>query len=229
MEEKRLIVTPTQTECALGGMYLAVELFLLPLALEKGNALLSDPLPEVWLNLLFFAMNFLVVIVIFHRFLWRSFKAAWNRFWITLQAGILGYVAYTVSIRLIAFVLNYVYPEFQNANDVSINSLLTQNRILMIFALAVMVPVTEECFHRGVIFGGLHFKNRILSYAVSTILFAAIHVLGYLGSMSALDLVLCYLQYLPAGIWLAWTYEKSGTIIGPIAVHAAVNLMGIYG
>lgn len=228
MEEKRLIVTPTQTECALGGMYLVVELFLLPMALDKVNEMLGYPLSDLWLNLLFFTMNFLVVIGIFHRFLWRSLRVAWNRFWITLQAGILGYVAYTVSIKLIAFVVTFFYPGFQNANDVSINALLTQNRILMIFALAVMVPVTEECFHRGVIFAGLHFQNRILSYAVSTILFAAIHVLGYLGSMSALDLVLCYLQYLPAGLWLAWTYEKSGTIIGPIAVHAAVNLMGVY-
>lgn len=229
MDERRLIIAPTHTECALGGLYLAVELFLLPTALNKGNQLLSNPLPELWLNLLFFTLNFLVVVCIFHKYLWRSFLVAWNRFWETLQAAVLGYVAYDVSVKLISFLVIRFYPDFSNANDVSINGLLAQNRFLMFFALAIMVPVTEECFHRGVIFAGLYKKNRILAYGVSTLVFAAIHVLGYLGSMSGADLLLCYLQYLPAGLWLAWSYEKSGTIVTPIAVHAAVNLMGIYG
>lgn len=229
MDERRFVIAPTKTECALGGLYLAVELFLLPTALNQLNGLLSSPLSELWMNLVFFTLNFVVAAAIFHRFLHRSFHLLKTRFWQVLQAAVLGYVAYTVSVKLIYLVVTRFYPGFQNTNDVQINGLLAQNRYLMIFALAVMVPVTEECFHRGTVFAGLYQKNRILAYGLSTFLFAAVHVLGYIGSLSSLDLLLCYMQYLPAGLWLAWSYEKSGTIVTPMAVHAAVNLMGIYG
>lgn len=223
------ICSPTRLEKILGGMYLLLELFLLPGLLVTVNSLLPNPLSDLWLNLLFFCLNFCVAAAIFHKLLGRSFKLAFSNFWECLQAGVLGYVAYSVSVKLLSWGIVKVYPSFINANDASINGLLSQSPILMAIAVGLMVPVTEECFYRGLLFGGLHKTNRILAYAVSTLVFAAIHVLGYIGSMSTMDLLLAYLQYLPAGLWLAWTYEKSGSLAAAIGVHAAVNLMQIYG
>ena len=38
-----------------------------------------------------------------------------------------------------------------------------------------------------------------------------------------------FLQYLPAGLSLAWAYTKSDTIFAPIAIHACINLVAIGG
>ena len=43
------------------------------------------------------------------------------------------------------------------------------------------------------------------------------------------DLLIAFLQYLPAGLWLAWSYIKGDTIFVPIAIHAAVNFITING
>ena len=57
--------------------------------------------------------------------------------------------------------------------------------------------------------------------------FSAVHIIGYAGVYSPLHLVLAFLQYLPAGIWLAWCYTKSGSIFGPIVMHAIINLYSL--
>ena len=60
------------------------------------------------------------------------------------------------------------------------------------------------------------------------LLFSAIHILGYIGKASTLTLVLSFLQYLPAGLCLAWSYAKSETILTPIVIHTLINAWGIY-
>ena len=40
-------------------------------------------------------------------------------------------------------------------------------------------------------------------------------------------LFLCLLQYVPAGISLAASYEYSGNIVTPILIHTAVNAVGM--
>ena len=58
--------------------------------------------------------------------------------------------------------------------------------------------------------------------------FALIHIAGFLGSYSVLDVLLCMLQYLPAGLCLAWSCIRGETIFAPIVIHALVNAVGIY-
>jgi hypothetical protein len=54
-----------------------------------------------------------------------------------------------------------------------------------------------------------------VAYALSILLFSAIHILGYIGRYSPLELTMAVLQYLPAGLCLAWSYTKAGTIFAP--------------
>ena len=66
-----------------------------------------------------------------------------------------------------------------------------------------------------------------MAYAVSILAFAIIHILGYIGFYSPIEIVMAVLQYLPAGIWLAWSYTKAGTVFAPILVHAAINYLSL--
>ena len=59
--------------------------------------------------------------------------------------------------------------------------------------------------------------------------FALVHILGFWGSYSPLEILFAVLQYLPAGLCLAWSYAKAETIFAPILIHAAVNYITING
>ena len=81
--------------------------------------------------------------------------------------------------------------------------------------------------YRGLIFRELSQTSKAAAYLVSMAAFAAIHVLGYIGSEDLGRLVLCFIQYLPAGLCLAWTYTKADNIVAPMVVHAIVNAVAI--
>ena len=87
--------------------------------------------------------------------------------------------------------------------------------------------VVKELLFRGVLFHGMYDKKPIAAYLVSMGLFAAIHVMGFVGSYEPLHLLLCFLQYLPAGYCLCWCYRQTGTIITPILMHALVNAISV--
>ena len=39
--------------------------------------------------------------------------------------------------------------------------------------------------------------------------------------------MLSLVQYLPAGLILAWSYEKSQTLAAPIAIHTIINAISM--
>ena len=82
--------------------------------------------------------------------------------------------------------------------------------------------------YRGLIFRNLYGKSRWAAYIVSILAFAVIHIIGYIGRYSALELLMAFLQYLPAGLCLAWAYTKADTIFAPILIHAAINFLSIH-
>ena len=93
----------------------------------------------------------------------------------------------------------------------------------------ILVPPAEECLYRGLIFRKLYGKNHAVAYLVSILAFACIHILGYIGTYSPLELAIAVLQYLPAGLCLAWSYTKADTVFAPILIHAAINYVTIHG
>ena len=56
---------------------------------------------------------------------------------------------------------------------------------------------------------------------------SAAHKCEECGSTDWKTLLVCFLQYLPAGIALAGAYEVSGTIIVPMLMHITINLIAI--
>ena len=62
---------------------------------------------------------------------------------------------------------------------------------------------------------------------MSILVFAIIHIIGYIGKYSLIEMLMAFLQYLPAGLCLAWTYSKADTIFAPIVMHAIINAVSI--
>ena len=200
---RSLSACPTAQESVAGGVYFIFQLVLLPSILRWVNAQLSQPLTQTELNFTYYLINF--------------------------QAVVLGLAAYYACNFLTLRLIRLLVPGFTNYNDAVISAMNRSGRYLMVVSTVILVPPAEECVFRGLIFRNLYGKSRWVAYVVSILAFAAIHVLGFIGKYSPLELVMAVLQYLPAGLSLAWAYTKSDTIFAPIIIHACINLVAIGG
>ena len=220
-------VTMSKTEQILGFLYLLLEIFALPSVLIYLNALLPAPLSAGWLNFLYFALNFIFTCALFHGFLKRNFARLKKDFGVFVLITVGGFGVYYVINLFLGVVIRLIASDFANLNDGSIIQMVGDNRIAMIIGAVLLAPVAEELLYRGLVFGSLKGKSLWAAYLVSTILFAVIHVMGYIDTYSLPHLLLAFVQYLPAGLVLAWTYHKSGNILSPIVIHIAVNTLAI--
>lgn len=226
-KSKTLYISMSHTEKIFGWLYMAFSLLALPNLLNWFNAHLADPLDESTLNFVFYLTNFLFICGIFRTFLRASLVAAWRDIWNFIQAVVLGYVAYWAASEVMEFIMSYLLPGFSNINDAAITELARANYTLMLIGVVFLVPLTEEMLYRGLIFRNLWQSSKVAAYLLSMAAFAAIHVLGYIGSEDITTLLICFLQYLPAGLCLAWTYTKADNIFAPTVVHAIVNAISI--
>lgn len=224
---KKLTIQMHRTETILGLIYIVLQVFILPVVLVVINAFLPRPLTASALNFAVFAINFICVTVIFHRFLIASVKAFTQKPGEILRTYLKGFGFYWVGSILVNMLVIYLEPEFSNINDENVALLTGENYMLMAIGTVILVPVVEETLYRGVVFGQLYCKNSIIAYIVSVAVFSALHVFGYIGFYSPFRLLLCFLQYIPAAIALAWTYVKADNILAPVLIHMTVNLIGM--
>lgn len=217
----------SRQETIRGAVYLTFQLLLLPSLLTWLNARLQPPLDPAELNFAFYFINFLAVLVIFHAFLGRSASQVKQHPAYFCQAVVLGLAAYYACSWCVAWTIGQLVPSFSNYNDEAISAMSQGSRFLMTAGTVILVPPVEECLYRGLIFRNLCRKSRWAAYVVSILAFALVHVLGYVGSYSPLELLIAVLQYFPAGLCLAWSYTKADTIFAPILIHATVNYISI--
>jgi hypothetical protein len=140
--------------------------------------------------------------------------AAWWWFLVALAAALA-----LLPIRLvIGYALQMLIdPTMQNLAD--LNTAIFPDTSFLGFLLlllfgGLMVPLAEELFFRGVIYGWL---RRHLSLwpamGISALLFGAAHL--YLPTAAAAFVI---------GVALAYTYEKSRSLWVPIVIHVANNM-----
>ncbi len=85
--------------------------------------------------------------------------------------------------------------------------------VLTFFAVALLAPVAEEIFFRGFLYGGLRARIGVIGAMIaSTFFFTALHF-----SIDA------FIPIFVLGLFLAWLYEKTGSLYPGIILHAANN------
>ena len=223
----KLSISMSRKEVIFGWLLMAGQLLILPVVAVMLNDMLPAPLSDTQLNIALFALEFLLATVIFRKFLISSARLALRTPFRCLRFAALGLLLYYIGSFLVGPVIGSVDSDFSNINDSNISVLAQDNYTLIFLCTVLLVPVTEELLYRGLIFRGLQKKNRLIAYLVSAAVFSLIHVVGYIGMTSTTTLLLCFLQYLPAGLSLAWAYEKADTIWAPILMHMTVNQISI--
>ncbi|MDQ7842798.1 MAG: CPBP family glutamic-type intramembrane protease [Armatimonadota bacterium] len=94
---------------------------------------------------------------------------------------------------------------------------LTAGQIVLIFLLlCALVPVGEELFFRGFVYGALRRWGIPLANVLSAFFFAAVH-----------HQVVHFLPVFLLGIILAWLYERTGSLLPAMLVHALNNAVAI--
>lgn len=228
MEKKPVIMGRLET--LLGLFYIFIHTIVLPTVLLESlehGVLHRLNFNIAQANFVAFALNFIIVTVLFNRFLLSSLRHFFNNLGGCLRICGTAFIAQWICSIVINVLISLLNPNFSNVNDASISSISQQNYTLILLGTSFLVPVVEETLYRGAIFGRLMQVNVILAYIVSIVSFSAIHVVGYIGLYSPQQLLLCFVQYFPAAFFLAWAYRKSGTIWTPILIHMIVNLIGI--
>lgn len=208
-----------------GFCYLPFFVVLLSWCIQWTAGLLGLTLSNLQLNVAYFVINCVMIWVIFHGFLTRSFRAI--RFWELVQALILGFCLYYGGSWVFQWIVTALNLQITSFNDETVLSLVSQSKWVMVLCSVVLAPVVEETLVRGLLFGAIRPKSRITAYIITIVFFAVIHVWQYLVDYEIAAVALAALQYIPAGIALGWTYEKSGTIWGPIFLHMTINAISM--
>lgn len=225
---KKLTVKLTRTELIFGLVYLLLQVFVIPSALVAFSDFIGAPMNEVQLNFVFFCVNFIAVTVILHRFLLKSGKIAITSPFRCVRYAALGLMLFYGSNFLINYLILAFFPAFFNVNDAYIVQLATQNNTLMLIGSVLLVPVVEETLFRGVIFSSIYQCKPWLAYVVSTLAFSVLHIISYIGVYPPTHLLICFIQYLPAGICFAWVYVKADSVWAPILMHMANNQIAMF-
>ena len=207
-----------------GYIYLVLSLFVLPVLIQLLGATLSMDAAQI--NFVYYAVNFTAVMCLFGRFLFGNLLVALDRVFPVIWFAVLSYLGYDTVGELVNMLIYSISPSFANLNDAAVTTMVLTNP-LFAFAVIALVPVAEETLYRGLIFRGLYDRAPVAAYLVSMAVFSAIHVSGYIGTLSPLHLALSFLQYLPAGYCLCFAYRRSGTILCPIFVHMAINAVSV--
>lgn len=88
---------------------------------------------------------------------------------------------------------------------------------LTFFAVAILAPVAEEIFFRGFLYGGLRRRIGVIGAMIaSTIFFTALHF--------SIDV---FIPLFFLGLFLAWLYEKTGSLYPGIILHASNNAVAL--
>jgi membrane protease YdiL (CAAX protease family) len=204
-----------------GFCYLPFFVFLLAWLLQYCSGLFDLGLTGLQLGMIRYAVNCAVIWIIFRRFLTRSFRAV--RFWELVQAVILGAALFVAGKLLLDQILRLVGQSTPAYNADLLAALPTDNFWVTTVCCLLLTPVVEETLFRGLIFGTIRRKSRIAAYAIMVLSFALVHIWrGFLDADLA-AVLMAALPYLPAGIALGWTYEKSNTVWAPILLHMGIN------
>ncbi len=228
MEQRQRVFPPftsalSRTETVLVLLWLPVHILLLPyllrLAYDRGL------IPVLWVNVVYYALGFVYMLLAGFRFLRRDFDALLDHPLLVTGQAAGGYLRILAYNMLAAGLIARFAPEAVNLNQSGVEELVDVSVGPMKAALVYLGPLTEEMMFRAGLFSTLRKRNRLLAYALSILAFSVYHVWGYAVQDASYWIFL--LQYLPSGWLLARCYERTNTIWGSVFCHMLNNAMAL--
>jgi len=215
-----------KTELLPGVIYIpvhaAVLAFLVPLVMEA----IAPAAGAEWTELVRFAVSALFILVAMHSWLGKSFSDLIDRRLDALTAVVAGYFGYYLLRWLLQVVL---WIAGQNGFP-PLTAILDQaplNGGGFWPVTILLAPLVEEVLFRGVVFGALRRKNRLLAYLIAFLVFAVCSVWSSLLTGLNWGILRQLLACLPASLALCWCYELSSSIWAPVLLHILLNVLSV--
>ena len=213
-----------------GWIYLPIHtvlmgLFILPVVvtLLQNNGITLD---SVQVNTIYYCIGLAYILIFMTPFLKENFvmKKKANM----LSTVGIGYFANTIMNYVVTIILALFTTQLTNPNSEAVYDAVSLNAYNMFAVAAIMAPIVEEVLFRGVIFGTIRQKSRILAYVVSILLFSVYHLWTSVALNGDWSVLIYMIQYVPAGLTLAWSYEKTGSIWTSIFLHMTINAVAVF-
>lgn len=198
-------------------IWLPIHILVIPTALM----LLFPTMGMTELNLWYFVISAAALLLVCMRGLRRDFDPLCERPWFCFITVLKGFGAIYAANLAVSLLLMLFTDELVNPNEAAVDELMGMDFNKMAAAIIFLAPLAEELMFRGGVFGAVRTKSRRAAYIVSALLFAAFHVWSY--ALEDPMSLIYVLQYIPAGLALAWCYDKTGSIWGSIFLHMLNN------
>ena len=220
-------------EVIAGGILLLLYLLVLPFIraglFRAAEHLLGVSLSADTENRIYYYVLFAVTLVIFYSFVGRSTGYFFGNLVETLYAVGVGLVFFYGLNELLFRLSRAMFGHRLNLNDYAISAQVPDAPRVTVLILVFLAPFIEEVLFRGYIFGGLKGHGAFAAYGASCFLFALLHVWQFLGGgCLSLGGVLLLVQYLAPAAVLAWAYDCSGSLWGPLLLHIIVNGLHVW-
>ena len=232
MPKKKAASYMTPGEKIAGTVLLAVYLVVLPFVTEPlfrlVGRLLDTTVSDTVQNVIYYYVLFAVTLVIFHKFIGRTSRNFADNLGVACRSALVGLIALYGLNELVYRLTRLAIDNRTNLNDTTISAQIQDAPRVTLLIIVFLAPFVEEVLFRGLVFGNLKSKSRVVAYLVSCVLFALLHVWQFAVVQQDLTYFLLMVQYLVPGAVLAWAYESSGTLWASIGLHAAVNALSAW-
>lgn len=231
MAKRKSAAYMTAGEQIAGTVLFVIYLLVLPFAttplFDLAERLLATDISPGLRNALYYYILFAVTLIVFHGFLSRTTRHFLDNSGGAVKLAAVGLVALYGLNELVYRLSALVVASRTNLNDTTISAQMEDAPRTTVLIVVLLAPFVEEVLFRGLVFGNLRGKSRLVGYAVSCALFALVHVWQFAVVNHDITYFLLMVQYLVPGLVLCWAYDRSGTLWTAIGIHAAANALSI--
>jgi len=232
MAKRKAASYMTSGERIAGVILFLIYLLVLPFVITPFFNLCEDvvgaPISQALRSGIYYCILFVVCVIIFHKFLGRTTGNLGDNLGPACQTVLVGLVGMYGLNELVYRLSNLLINNSTNLNDTTISAQVDDAPKLTFIIIVLIAPFVEEVLFRGLVFGNLKGKSLAVAYVLSCVLFALSHVWQFAVDGPTVTRFLVMLQYLVPGFMLSWSYDRSGTLWTPIALHAVFNALALW-
>jgi len=211
-----------------GLIYLPFHVLIIPVFIGMLADYLPGGLDDVVSNIIYYSIGLVFCLAVMWRYLRNAYDILIDNFTKNIIAFIFAYIICVLLSYLAAGIIFVIFKDSaENPNNSALLDMAGGNPGAVMGLTIFAAPVVEEILFRGVLFGSIQPRHRILAFILSIALFSFYHIWQY--ALVSMDwTVLFYMvQYIPAGYALAWLYEKTNCIWMPIFLHMSINFISM--
>jgi CAAX amino terminal protease family. len=208
-----------------GLIYLPLHIFVLPIFMGIFSQVSPGTLTDIQREAAYFLCGVIFVIVFFRDFLRRGFDVFMDNKLRSLMSITSTYFINIILTYGSLSVAMIFFGDFQIPEELN-PALMSKSGILVLAGLGIFAAsLVDEVIFRGVVFGVLRSKNRVLAYVVSILLFTVYHTWQIWVIMPDMSVLIYTMQFIPLGYTLVLCYERSGSIWAPVFSQMIMNAL----